>query len=52
MPTINQLVRKPRKSNATKSKSPALNFGYNSMKKKATNNVHHKSVVLPHVLVQ
>ena len=39
MPTINQLVRKPRKSNATKSKSPALNFGYNSMKKKATNNV-------------
>ena len=39
MPTINQLVRKPRKSKATKSKSPALNFGYNSMKKKATNNV-------------
>ena len=39
MPTINQLVRKPRKSKATKSKSPALNFGYNSMKKNATNNV-------------
>ena len=38
MPTINQLVRKPRKSKVSKSKSPALNFGYNSMKKKATNN--------------
>lgn len=37
MPTINQLVRKPRKSKLTKSKSPALNFGYNSMKKKSTN---------------
>jgi small subunit ribosomal protein S12 len=38
MPTINQLVRKPRKSQATKSKSPALQHGYNSMKKKSTNN--------------
>ncbi|WP_273725474.1 30S ribosomal protein S12 [Leuconostoc mesenteroides] len=38
MPTINQLVRKPRKSKVSKSKSPALNFGYNSMKKKANNN--------------
>ncbi|MDN6069348.1 MAG: 30S ribosomal protein S12, partial [Leuconostoc sp.] len=28
MPTINQLVRKPRKSKVSKSKSPALNFGY------------------------
>lgn len=33
MPTINQLVRKPRKSKITKSKSPALNKGYNSFKK-------------------
>lgn len=36
MPTINQLVRKPRKSNITKSKSPALGKGYNSFKKSAT----------------
>ncbi len=36
MPTINQLVRKPRKSKSTKSNSPALNFGYNSILKKAT----------------
>ncbi|MGG6547339.1 UNVERIFIED_CONTAM: 30S ribosomal protein S12, partial [Prevotella sp. 15_C9] len=37
MPTINQLVRKPRKSNVEKSKSPALNIGYNSRKKVHTN---------------
>lgn len=36
MPTINQLVRKPRKSKITKSKSPALNKGYNSFKKSLT----------------
>ena len=33
MPTINQLVRKPRQSKVVKSKSPALNVGYNSHKK-------------------
>ena len=33
MPTINQLVNKPRKSKSTKSNSPALNKGYNSFKK-------------------
>ncbi|ANK60160.1 MULTISPECIES: 30S ribosomal protein S12 [Loigolactobacillus] len=38
MPTINQLVRKGRKSRTTKSDAPALNFGYNSMKKIQTNN--------------
>lgn len=38
MPTINQLVRKGRKSRTSKSDAPALNFGYNSMKKKATDN--------------
>ncbi|KGO27534.1 30S ribosomal protein S12 [Oenococcus alcoholitolerans] len=38
MPTINQLVRKPRKPKTFKSKVPALNFGYNSMSKKQTNN--------------
>ena len=35
MPTINQLVRKPRQSKSTKSKSPALGKGYNSFKKSA-----------------
>ena len=34
MPTINQLVRSPRKSKAEKSESPALNRGYNSKRKK------------------
>jgi small subunit ribosomal protein S12 len=37
MPTINQLVRKPRTSKEEKSKSPALNKGYNSFKKSQTN---------------
>ena len=36
MPTINQLVRKGRKTVETKSTSPALQHGYNSMKKKET----------------
>ncbi|MGX7074594.1 MULTISPECIES: 30S ribosomal protein S12 [Globicatella] len=36
MPTINQLVNKPRKSKSTKSNSPALNKGYNSFKKAQT----------------
>lgn len=38
MPTINQLIRKGRKSKVSKSNAPALNFGYNSYKKVATNN--------------
>lgn len=37
MPTINQLVRKGRVSKPKKSDSPALNKGYNSFKKKFTN---------------
>ena len=37
MPTINQLVRKGRKSSSGKSKSPALQHGFNSMKSKVTN---------------
>ena len=36
MPTINQLVKKPRTSKVKKSTAPALNTGYNSHKKKAT----------------
>lgn len=38
MPTINQLIRKGRNSKVSKSNAPALNFGYNSYKKVATNN--------------
>lgn len=36
MPTINQLIRKGRKSKVSQSDSPALQFGYNSFRKKAT----------------
>lgn len=36
MPTINQLVRAGRVSKVRKSKSPALNKGYNSFKKVQT----------------
>lgn len=32
MPTINQLVRKGRKSNAKRSKAPALHYNHNAMK--------------------
>ena len=37
MPTFNQLVRKGRENKTTKSKSPALQRGYNSRKKASTN---------------
>ena len=37
MPTINQLVRKPRKSKTKQSDSPALNRGFNSKKNQFTN---------------
>ena len=36
MPTFNQLVRKGRENKTTKSKSPALQRGYNSRKKAST----------------
>ena len=36
MPTINQLIRNPRKSKVEKSKAPALNVGYNSIIKTTT----------------
>jgi small subunit ribosomal protein S12 len=32
LPTINQLVRKGRKSSKEKSKTPALHYGYNALK--------------------
>lgn len=38
MPTINQLIRKGRSSKVTKSKSPHLHIGYNSLSKKYTHN--------------
>ena len=37
MPTINQLVRKGRKSSKAKSTAPALQHGYNSKNKRVTN---------------
>lgn len=37
MPTINQLVRKGRKTSKGKSASPALQHGFNSMKNRQTN---------------
>ena len=40
MATINQLVRKNRKSKTRKSKSPALNVGLNSLKRQATDTNH------------
>ena len=36
MPTINQLIRKPRKPVEKKTKAPALRFTYNSLKGKLT----------------
>ena len=43
MPTINQLVRKGRKTSSDKSKSPALQHGFNSMKSKVTNQIDPKN---------
>ena len=37
MPTINQLVKKGRKKNKNKSKTPALAFGFNTVKNKSKN---------------
>lgn len=34
MPTINQLIKKPRKQKTKKTKSPALKFGFNTLKNK------------------
>ena len=42
MPTINQLVNKPRETKVVKSNSPALNKGHNSFKKTQTNNSPQK----------
>ena len=37
MPTINQLVKQGRQNKVWKTKSPALNRGYNSLTRRATN---------------
>ncbi len=37
MPTINQLVKKPRQDKVKKSKSPHLGIGFNSLQKEYTN---------------
>lgn len=36
MPTINQLVKNGRKKSTEKSNSPALNYGFNNLKKRKT----------------
>lgn len=38
MPTINQLIKQGRTKVATKSKSPALSFSFNTLRKRATDN--------------
>ncbi len=40
MPTINQLVKSRRKPKTKKSKSPVLNFGFNSLERNTTNTDH------------
>ena len=48
MPTFNQLVKQGRKSVAKKSNSPALQYTYNSLKKKSTESASpQKRVRLP-----
>jgi len=37
MPTIHQLIKKPRKKNAKKSKSPAMGFSFNNLKNRPKN---------------
>jgi small subunit ribosomal protein S12 len=37
VPTINQLIKKPRKAVKKKSKAPALSFGFNSIKNRPVN---------------
>jgi len=48
MPTINQLVRKPRKTKGKKTKSPALSRTYNALKSRAveTNSPQKRGVCI------
>ena len=52
MPTINQLIRKGREQSENVSKSPALNRGYNSIKKRPTNLSALRNAVFVHVSEQ
>ena len=45
MPTFNQLVRKGRQTSVKKSTAPALQKGYNSLKRKQLTHLHHRKEV-------
>ena len=46
MPTFNQLVRKGRQTSEKKSTAPALQKGWNSLQKRATEDVYKRQVLL------
>ena len=49
VPTVNQLVRKPRRSKQKKNKAPALRFGFNSLKnrtQRGTGSPHKRGVCI------
>lgn len=52
MPTFNQLVRKGRQVSTKKSKAPALQVGFNSLKKKTIGQSAPRSVVSAPLLRQ
>ena len=52
MPTFNQLVRKGRQTTAKKSTAPALQKGYNSLQKKATDNSTKQPKLLKKHIIQ
>ena len=45
MPTFNQLVKKGRQTSVKKSTAPALQKGFNSLKKKPTDTASHRREV-------
>ena len=49
MPTFNQLVRKGRQTAVKKSTAPALQKGYNSLKKRATDTSAPQKLSLIHI---
>ena len=52
MPTFNQLVRKGRQTSVKKSTAPALQKGYNSLRRKLLMLQHHKKEVFVQQLRQ
>ena len=50
MPTFNQLVRKGRQTSEKKSTAPALQKGYNSLRKRATTHLHRRREVSAQLL--